>query len=45
MPIRGEWTRTGLSIITLCFIAMISLYSFLLLVQCSLVIPGSFGGE
>lgn len=33
------------SIITLCFIAMISLYSFLLLVQCSLVIPGSFGGE
>ncbi|GAA5989024.1 hypothetical protein JCM10908_006275 [Rhodotorula pacifica] len=31
------------SIITLCFIAMISLYSFLLLVQCSLVIPGSFG--
>jgi hypothetical protein len=24
---------------------MISLYSFLLLVQCSLVIPGSFGGE
>lgn len=33
------------SIITLCFIAMISLYSFILLVQCSLVIPGSFGGE
>ncbi|GAA5872046.1 hypothetical protein JCM3774_006591 [Rhodotorula dairenensis] len=31
------------SIVTLCFIAMISLYSFLLLVQCSLVIPGSFG--
>ncbi|GAA6023213.1 hypothetical protein JCM8202_001030 [Rhodotorula sphaerocarpa] len=31
------------SVVTLCFIPMVSLYSFLLLVQCSLVIPGSFG--
>ncbi|GAA5974316.1 hypothetical protein JCM11641_006731 [Rhodosporidiobolus odoratus] len=31
------------SAIVLCFIAMISLYSFLLLVECRLVIHGSFG--
>jgi solute carrier family 36 (proton-coupled amino acid transporter) len=33
------------STIVLCFIAMISLYSFLLLVETRLVVHGSFGGE
>lgn len=33
------------STIVLCFIAMISLYSFLLLVETRLAVHGSFGGS